>query len=437
MRNVKKSVGLSLIGALLASLLCVPGFAFAFGDWWDWGSSVDVRDEAFEIIGKKYVFGLSGKTVEEKRALVMEIGEYLAEHAENSELFVPVALRGETVLKFPYMDMNLDGVADEASCNVEFWHEDNQQFLVNTGTMQYMAALPWPVAIFTDGNYIKAGLRIPETSLRVFMRQESDLADYEELGAEIREDMENLLRWHLAMKGFSTWYIDRQEDTSITEDVLLQVESMLGPITPDLAAPTVSFPANGMSVEDLLTALEAQVNLPRVPDLNGDGIVDAADKAVLPGMFQAFFDGQMSFDDMVQVMLSAPQMWNMGATFQQWKSVKVLEVGAGTNLYQVSVCQPFYAQTALQLTGLYHQTIMPCRLLVWAEDGRIHISVSNPEVFFALFFFDAAPNMTQEMQDLFSIFPTFVLNEMVVLVNSTLTGLGVSEQMAFHPCPCE
>ena len=434
MRNVEKFVGLSLIGTLLVTLLCAPSFAFAF--FGDWGTSIDVRDEAFEIIGTKYVWGLADKTVAEKREMVMEIGEYLAENAENSKISVPEALRGETVLKFPYMDMNLDGVADEASCNVEFWHVDNDQFLTGTGTMQYMAALPWPVAIWTEGNYIKAGLRIPETSLRVFMRQESNIADYEETGAQIREDMEDLLQWQLAFKGFSTWYINRQEETSITEEVLQNVESMLGPITTDLAAPTVSFPANGMSVEDVLTVLEAQVNTPRVPDLNEDGIVDAADKAVLPGMFQAFFDGQMSFDDMVAVMQSAPDMWTPGYTFQQWKSVKVLEVGAGTNLYQVSVCQPFYAQTALQLTGLFHQTIMPCRLLVWEENGQINISVSNPEVFFALFFFDAAPNMTQDMQDLFGIFPTFVLNEMVVLVNSTLEELGATERMDFHPCPC-
>lgn len=427
MRNMKRTVQYLLVAVLMQGMVTASASAFSFFDW----GSPDVRSEAFETIATKYVFGLSGKTVEEKLELVMEIGEFLAEHAENSKLYVPEASWGETVLKFPYMDMNLDGVADEASCNVEFWHEDNASLFEGTGVMEYMAALPWPVAIYTDGNYIKASLRIPETSIRVFLRQEANIAALEETGAEIREDIEDLVKSKLIWKGFRTFHTDLYEASAVTEEVLLNVESQLGPITVELAAPSVSFPANGLTVNEVVNILLDVVNAPAVPDLNQDGVVDDNDKKVLPAMFQAYIDGNMSWDDMIAMMSSAPCLWNMGATFQQWKAVKVLDAGP---VVQLSVCQPFYAQTALKMTGLYHQTIMPCRLLVWAEGGNINIAISNPEVFFALFFFDAAPNMTPAMQQLFQIFPTFVLNEMVTLVNNTMGVLEVDERMVLPPC---
>ena len=80
-------------------------------------------------------------------------------------------------------------------------------------------------------------------------------------------------------------------------------------------------------------------------------------------------------------------------------------------------------------TGLYHQTIMPCRLSIWREKDQYFISVSNPEVFFAVFFLDALPNMSPRLVDLFKIFPTFVLNEIITLVNGGLKDLGVEERM--------
>ena len=433
MKSVKKNLGLLTTAVLLASF-CIPGSALAFFGGW-FGS--DVRDEAFEIIGTKYVYGLADKTVAEKRAIVQEIAEHLVEHSENSKIFVPEALRGETALKFPYMDMNLDGVADEASFNVEFWHEDNTEFLADTGVMEYMAALPWPLAIHTDGNYIKAALRIPESSIRVFLRPEDDTESYEELAAGIREDMESMLRWDLRWLGFSTWHIDRIEASSITEPVIAAIEEQIGEITVELAAPGISFPANGRTVEEVLTALETAINTPRVADLDMDGVPGtAADKGVLPAMLQGYANGDIPFCQIVGMFRAAPYFWNQGFTFQQWKSVKVLAVDAGTNMYQVSVCQPFYAQTAVQLTGtMYHQTIMPCRMMVWVEDDQIHMVLSNPEVFFALFFFDAAAEMDERMQKLFRIFPTFVLNEMATLINSAAEDVGTVERMSFKPTP--
>ncbi|MEN8258006.1 MAG: hypothetical protein ABFS09_09115 [Thermodesulfobacteriota bacterium] len=411
-------------------------------------------EEAFKIIAEKKVSGLSDLTTLEKKAQVLHICEHLSSSTDplgaiTSVETIPSELDGvayEAVLNFPFTDMNMDGVADSASCNVEFWHEMNDDILSMSDNPRYMSAMPWPMAVYTEGDNIKIALRLPETTMRVFFNDSDDKATYEEMGAVIRADIENFVISTLQDGGDQGFKIEDElvKGTQIKEEVLQGIESMIGPINSDSVAPMVSIsaasvpasmiPEGSTALDAVVGALEVAINTPRVGDLNQDSVVDAADKAVLPGMFQQVMTGEMSVEQMQQVMATAPYVWNMGGTFQQWKSVKLMQSESTPGLYELSVCQPFYAQTALQASGsLFHQTIMPCRLLVWDDGVNINIAITNPEVFFAAFWLDAPIEAGSPMAELFKIFPTFVLNEMITMVNGALGDqLQVETRMALH-----
>ena len=61
----------------------------------------------------------------------------------------------------------------------------------------------------------------------------------------------------------------------------------------------------------------------------------------------------------------------------------------------------------------YHQTVMPCRIMVW-EDREIFVSMSNPEIFLPAFFFDAP--RPENLETLFLVFATLVYNEIAMFV---------------------
>ena len=85
----------------------------------------------------------------------------------------------------------------------------------------------------------------------------------------------------------------------------------------------------------------------------------------------------------------------------------------------------------LNITGPHHQTVMPCRIMVWEDDEEIFVSMSNPEMFLPAFFFDAP--LPENLENLFPVFATLVYNEIVTMINDTLDNeLGVSEQLDFH-----
>lgn len=426
----------AFIYAIIACLTLTASSAMAWSMWeFPWS---DPGVDAFVMLGEKSVDGLTEMSVEDKRSTVMEICETLSDSADYNwfiDATPAVSTTEETVLKFPFLDMNMDGINDEASCNVEFWHVDNNIFLEETGKMQYMAALPWSVGVYTENNKIKVSMRSPKASVMVFMREENDIDYYKWLADYIGITLDTHIRFQLSMEHFNTYWLEDMDETAISEAVLQDIEERLGvPINLQLAAPTVSFPADGMSVEQVVEVIKQNVNAKTVPDLNMDGdTTDLGDESVLPELFNNFFMGLLTFDDMLGVLATAPDIWNMGGTFQQWKTVKTYApADLNTELQQISICQPFYATTALNSTGAYHQTIMPCRVMVWEEDGNISISISNPELFFAAFFFDANDNMSEDMLNLFSIFPTFVYDEIATLINNSLAEIGSTASFALH-----
>ncbi len=409
------------------------------------------QDEAFEILASKTVEGLSGQTVQEKRAVVLEVCEQITHDAASQRRISPVVtmlseLEGveyETDLKFPYLDMDMNGAKEEASCNAELWHKINDVILYSSGESRYAAGMPWPIAVYTEGDSIKVGMRLPETTIRVFLNDSPMKSFYETLGSRIRTDLERFLARSSALEDFNHEIIPIAK-SSITEEKVDMLEGMIGELNTDSVAPMVTIPISAVpaalipggsgALEAVVGALEVAVNTPRIGDLNQDGTVDAADKAVLPGMFQMVMTGAMSMEEMGAVMATAPYVWNMGGTFQQWKSIKLVQPESQPGLYVLSVCQPFYAATAIQASkAAFHQTIMPCRLLIWEEDGNINIAITNPEVFFAAFWMDAQIDPASAMGGLFQIFPTFVLNEMIAMVNGALgEQLGLQDRMALH-----
>ena len=61
----------------------------------------------------------------------------------------------------------------------------------------------------------------------------------------------------------------------------------------EYATPTISFDANGLTVDDVISAFIDGANACRTPDLNQDGTADcqAEDLAMLPQMFNDFVQG--------------------------------------------------------------------------------------------------------------------------------------------------
>ncbi|MEN8200634.1 MAG: hypothetical protein ABFR63_11245, partial [Thermodesulfobacteriota bacterium] len=360
--------------------------------------------EGFQFIASKA--GAAPGDVAAKRAAVMEICEHISEAAAYCPALSAVetlesgveGVAYETALKFPYMDMNGDGVYDAASCNVELWNTMNDAMLIMDEDTRYMSALPWPVAVYTEGDDIKVAMRLPETTMRVFFNDSKNKEIYENMGGFIRANMEMFLEETLAHEDFDVNLV-RVAESTVTEETLDMVQQMIGDIDSNKLAPTVSVSVSAVesvsggvpALEAVTNALEIAVNTPRVPnfpamadcsedvdipnpDCNGDGKVGGT--AMLPDMFMAVMLGKMGVADMNAMMAGAPDMWNMGATFQQWKSVKLMQPESAPHIYQISVCQPFYAQPAVGASGdIYHQTIMPCRLIVWEKKGEIHIAI--------------------------------------------------------------
>ncbi len=104
------------------------------------------------------------------------------------------------------------------------------------------------------------------------------------------------------------------------------VEEQMGPLT--VAASVQSVEAgSGVTVQELTAALEAVVGADTVPDLNqngttgedvnGNGVPD--DHEVLPEAFTAFLAGQMSIEELQQLLAVAPGVWANGGTFQSWE----------------------------------------------------------------------------------------------------------------------
>jgi len=422
-----------LIATVAAALLAPMAYA---------KQDVDKGVQVFVSVAQKTVEGLSDLSLADKRATVMEICEeishkanYNTQMSETTSLEAPGGFHHETVMVFPYLDSNMDGVKDNASCNVELWHEDTDKLMRKTDSNQYMGALPWAVSVVTVGDEIKVNMRSPEASVRVFMHDEKkDTKKWERKAREIEKDFKTHLQLVLSEdEDFRFSGLDDMSGTALTtqriEDLLDAADEKY---MKEYGTPTISFDANGYTVEDIVEAIILGANACRTPDLNDDGTAgcQAEDLAMLPDLFNGYVQGDEQ--PLVDALGMAMPIWENGGTLQKWKSVKTYAPeGAKGNLHQISVCMPFYATTMLNITGAYHQTVMPCRVMVWKNDGEIFVSMSNPEMFLDAFFFDSA--LPENLKDLFPVFATLVYNEIAAMVNHTLdTELAISEQLELH-----
>jgi hypothetical protein len=393
----------------------------------------------FLSVAQKEYSNLGALTLEEKQEIVLDLGKRLNRVAQahlgktSSVDTLPADILGsdgedvhETVLKFPFLDADQDGVPEEASCNLELWHDDTAILLNGSGKNQYFAAMPWPVSIRTDHETIKIDMRSAEASVMVFMHDEtaSDLARYKTLAASIDQDIIYFLRSALVAIDPTFTFDDlddhsnsaisiQEEDAIVRHGIHHEGDGML-----EYGTPSISFDAGSLQVDEVVRALIKAFNTYRTPSLSQTN-ERQNDLAILPTLFSAFVQGDKQ--PLLDALDQAMGAWLEGATFQKWKSVKDFAPGnIHGNLREVSICQPFYATTMLNLTGTYHQTTMPCRVLVWEENNTIVIAMSNPEMFLPAFFKDGVAQLPDTLRELFPIFATFVHNEIIAMINDAL-----------------
>ena len=230
--------------------------------------------------------------------------------------------------------------------------------------------------------------------------------------------------------------IEPIESTQISELEISEIETVLGPITAELVVPSITLTdlPEELNIEDLVLALEEGIPAFRLPDLNEDGESNSDDGAVIPNMIQDYLNGVITLSDIQQMIDEAQILWEDGYTLQQWISAKTANLSSYRlgKLYIISACQPFYAGVALGTGGLYHQGIMPCKISIWEEDKTVKIGLSNPEVFFNAFFRDVMPDLSEEMADLFPLFPSLVYNELAAIINSVAQDLGSTVSYELH-----
>lgn len=390
---------------------------------------VKILSEAFEILGIKS-YDSEDKTATMKKGLLMELAENMSHNLHFGTLNVTLAEKGEDILAFP-------PVNNEVGVNIEIWHKHNDYLLSKT-KLDYILSMPWTVSIWTEGEKMIAGLRVPETSVRIFFNDAPDVEKYENKAANIRKDIEKEVIRLLREEGFvaSMKMIEPIEGTQISDLEIAEIEAVLGPITAELVVPSIALTdlPEELSIEDVVIALEEGIPAFRLPDLNENGVTNSDDGTVLPAMIQDYLNGVITLSDIEQMIDDAQIFWEEGHTLQQWISAKTANLSSYKlgKVYIISACQPFYAGIALGTGGLYHQGIMPCKIGIWEEDGTVKIGLSNPEVFFNAFFRDVMPNLSEEMADLFALFPSLVYNELAAIINSVAEDLGSTISYEFH-----
>jgi uncharacterized protein (DUF302 family) len=400
---------------------------------------------AFERLATREVAGLSAEDLAAKTAqLVTVLG--LIEAAADGHGFLDVAIgtgSGQMGLDpqvpSPPVDLTLDGVPDELGRSLELTGPDDAELLLPG--LAHGLALPLPIGVYTDGDRLEVVAIVPQTLVRTFYRGEDAVAErLMRLAARYQGEMETLVHDALEEHGF-TILNEPVPGTTLDEATIAAMEEQMGPLTLAAAVPSVEA-GTGVTVEELTAALEAVAGADTVPDLNqngttgedgnGNGVPD--DHEVLPGAFAGFLAGQMSMEELQQLLAGAANVWANGGTFQAWEPLRTLDLsGAAGDLRVLEVCQSFYAGNAL-MTGLHHIPAMPCTLGVWEEGGSVRVGILDVRFLFAYYFRDGLGALPGEaMQQLFAIFPTFVQNELVSLTNAALASRGVEARFQLAP----
>jgi len=402
-------------------------------------------DAAFELLATKQVEGLSEMSIKDKTAALDRIIDLYVEVLNSVGLAdVAAGTDGMVNLHFPPIDTNFDGTPDEVGRQVELYFSNDYSLLKLAG-LDHALALPWQICVYTQGDSINVVCGVPGAILRTYFGDISPPGMLTSLAPVLRRRLESLTFFALSKEGFT----EVQEGivgSEINDETLAELEEQFGPLTAEVVAPTLTL--SGVTVDEVIDAVVAAFGQDRVPDLDGDGDVDADDHKLLPNMFGQYMHGAVSFEQMAQMMGQGSNLWGQGATFQTWKSVRVLDMsrpGLGT-VKVVELCQPFYAAVALS-SGLHHMPAMPCAVSVWrGQDGLVHINVLDPAFIFGVFFRDAAKMMADlaptnpmmaRMGALFAVFPTFVFNEIVAVTNAALGELGTEQSFTYHQFPTQ
>jgi hypothetical protein len=393
------------------------------------GSISTAKPHAFELSAMKTVAGLGAKSIADKKTAVGQATDRLVKWiGKLPYVKLLVGTNGMERLDFPPIDRDMDGSPDEVAQKLELSFPTDPWFLYLADRARGLA-LRWSVVVYTDGDALKVALGVPDTFIRLYFRGEPHLPLLRSWGRWDHRRMRDLV--HIALKGdgFNTRLDQSLPGTELSEATIKTVESQLGPLTAESIAPSLTLDGKSVTVAQVVGAIEAAFTAKRVPDLDGDGDVDAQDQSVLPAAMQSYLSGQMSQAQLSAMMGQGVSLWNNGLTFQQWANPRTLSVGS---VQVVELCQPFYASTALG-TGLHHIPSMPCAVSVWQEGNKVRVNVLDPVVIFAYFFRDAGPTMPPAMQQLFALFPSFVFNEMAGVVNAAMADLGVKPRLVLHP----
>jgi hypothetical protein len=341
-------------------------------------------------------------------------------------------------LPFPVVDFDMDGVPDEAGKSIEVQFPNDPVLMVKAGLGRAIA-LPWAIAAYTQGDTLNVVFGVPETFTRVYFRGAKRMKSLQRKAERRHKRLRRVVNRALRKSGYATNLETGLPGSEMTESKIAQIESMLGPITDQSIAPSVRL--SGVTVEQVTAALDVAFHRPHVADLTGDGVVDEQDHALLPSKFQAYIMSggtNPTFEQMACMMQGAVPLWEQGLTFQQWRAPRVLDQSSEQvgELYQIELCQSFYAASALS-TGYHHMPAMPCAIDVWQEGDEVVVNILHPAFIFGYFFQDALPQMPPFMQQLFSIFPTMVYNEMAALANAGLADLGQTTRFALQDLPVE
>jgi hypothetical protein len=389
---------------------------------------------AYELTAERTIYGLSSKDIAGKKTAIDEAVDLLVARTKKMpHLKLQVGTNGVDRLNFPPVDLDMDGTPDEAAKKIELSSASDWWMLASTSKAHVIAAR-WSVVVYTEGDQIKIVIGVPETFTRLYFRGEPNMPALVYMAQWIHADLRYLAHSALVHHGYSTRVDLGIPGTELDEQRIAQIEAMVGPVTAESIAPSLTL--SQVKVKDVVAALEAAYSAPRVPDLNQDGVVDQGDEAVLPTMFGEYMQGMVTFEQMGQMMGQGFSMWKGGYTFQQWANPRTIDLSSPWlgQSFIVELCQPFYANTALS-TGLYHIPSMPCAVSVWEEKGKVRVNLLDPGFIFAYFFADAAPQMPPAMQQLFAVFPTFVYNEMVGILNAAMTDLGQTEALSYRSFP--
>jgi uncharacterized protein (DUF302 family) len=391
-------------------------------------------DYAYERLAYMEVSGLSDMTIEEKTDLVEDTLDLVIDQtAEHSELWVAEGTNGMQYLPFPPVDFDMDGSPDEVVRQIEISFLDDEAYLRST-SLAKVIALPWPVAAYTDDDSVAVIIAVPQAFVSTYFRDASNMSGLLQVAKNIQHrGLVALVHEALEDSGFDLVQ-EGLPGTILDDAIIADIEGYMGiPITQEFIAPSVALP--DADIKDVVAGLVAAFKTPSVPDLNGDGKLDSADEGVFPAKFMEYMRGEISFEEMVGMLSMGFELWAQGYSFQQWAVPRVLDLSTpGRQTFVIELCQRFYAATALS-TGLHHAPSMPCAVAVWVENGVVYANLLNPEFIFAYFFIDAGPNMSDEMAQLFSVFPTMVFNEMAGLFNTAVRQMGYDDQVDFHPIP--